>query len=277
MMATSIVQPIDLVKTRMQLTKTSQSVSPIQVTKDIIKVDGVPGLYKGLTAALFRQITYASTRLGVYNALMERGTVTDSITGKKIQPSFGGKLMIGSISGCIGALAGNPAEISLIRMTSGKDYGYRNIFDALIKISRDEGLKTLWRGATPTVIRAVVLNAAQLGVYSQAKEMLLNYRLMQDGIGCHITSSMISGMAATIVSIPVDMAKTRLQSMKVDPLTGKPEYKNALDVLTKVVNQEGFFKLWKGFWPYYFKLGPHTILTFVFLEQFRLAFGNLKK
>jgi solute carrier family 25 oxoglutarate transporter 11 len=36
-------------------------------------------------------------------------------------------------------------------------------------------------------------------------------------------------------------------------LAGKGEYKGALDVLAKVVKSEGFFSLWKGFTPYYFR------------------------
>ena len=36
-------------------------------------------------------------------------------------------------------------------------------------------------------------------------------------------------------------------------ILGKPEYKGAVDVLSKVVKQEGFFSLWKGFTPYYFR------------------------
>jgi len=39
------------------------------------------------------------------------------------------------------------------------------------------------------------------------------------------------------------------------------------DVLVKVVRNEGFFSLWKGFTPYYARIGPHTVLTFIFLEH----------
>ena len=39
------------------------------------------------------------------------------------------------------------------------------------------------------------------------------------------------------------------------------------DVLSTVIRKEGFFSLWKGFTPYYARLGPHTVLTFIFLEQ----------
>ena len=43
----------------------------------------------------------------------------------------------------------------------------------------------------------------------------------------------------------------RIQNMKI--VDGKPEYKGALDVIVKVAKNEGFFSLWKGFTPYYFR------------------------
>lgn len=46
------------------------------------------------------------------------------------------------------------------------------------------------------------------------------------------------------------------------------------DVFVRVIRQEGIFALWKGFTPYYFRLGPHTVLTFIFLEQFQKLAKN---
>ena len=43
----------------------------------------------------------------------------------------------------------------------------------------------------------------------------------------------------------------RIQNMKI--IDGKPEYKGAADVILKVAKNEGFFSLWKGFTPYYFR------------------------
>ncbi|TKS65711.1 Mitochondrial 2-oxoglutarate/malate carrier protein [Collichthys lucidus] len=120
--------------------------------------------------------------------------------------------------------------------------GYTNVFNALARITREEGVTTLWRGCIPTMARAVVVNAAQLASYSQSKQALLDS-----------------------ASMPVDIVKTRIQNMKM--IDGKPEYKNGLEVLMRVVRSEGFFSLWKGFTPYYARLGPHTVLTFIFLEQ----------
>lgn len=115
------------------------------------------------------------------------------------------------------------------------------MFDALFRIIREEGLFTLWRGAIPTMGRAMVVNAAQLASYSQAKQALLdtgvcredislilkqshekiNYYMcyilnvfvgtgyFEENILLHFASSMISGLVTTAASMPVDIAKTR--------------------------------------------------------------------
>lgn len=57
-------------------------------------------------------------------------------------------------------------------------------------------------------------------------------------------------------------------------IDGKPEYKGGADVLMRVVRNEGVFALWKGFTPYYARLGPHTVLTFIFLEQLNSAYNT---
>ena len=70
-------------------------------------------------------------------------------------------------------------QVALIRMTSDGNLpadqrrNYKNVFDALFRIIREEGIFTLWRGAIPTMGRAMVVNAAQLASYSQAKQAIL--------------------------------------------------------------------------------------------------------
>ena len=57
-------------------------------------------------------------------------------------------------------------------------------------------------------------------------------------------------------------------------VNGIPEYKGVFDVLVKLIRSEGFFSLWKGFTPYYARLGPHTVLIFIFLEKLRAVYYN---
>ncbi|XP_050502815.1 mitochondrial 2-oxoglutarate/malate carrier protein [Diabrotica virgifera virgifera] len=273
--ATCFVQPLDLVKNRMQLSgvggKPKEYRSTLHAIQVIVQKEGVFSLYNGLSAGLLRQLTYTGTRLGVYTYLLDNFKSADGTP-----PGFVGKLLMGMVAGGCGAFVGTPAEVSLIRMTADgrlpleERRNYKNVGDALVRIYREEGLVTLWRGAIPTMGRAVAVNAAQLSTYSQAKQLIVEYVHMRDGIPLHFVSSMISGLITTIVSMPLDIGKTRLQNMKT--VNGVPEYKGLVDVLGRVVRNEGLFALWKGFLPYYLRLGPHTVLTFVFLEQMNAAY-----
>jgi solute carrier family 25 (mitochondrial oxoglutarate transporter), member 11 len=205
---------------------------------------GLPRLRR-LTAALLRQATYTTTRLGVYNTLEEYMTGADGTP-----PPFLVKAGIGMTAGAVGAVVGTPSEVALIRMMSDgrlppeQRRGYRNVFDALRRVVVEEGVLTLWRGTGPTVLRAMALNAAQLASYSQAKEVLVRTAGMRDGVPLHLAASLCSGFIATAVSLPVDITKTKIQTMKT--VNGVPEYRGAVDVLTKTVQREGFFRLWKG-------------------------------
>lgn len=180
--------------------------------------------------------------MGVYNTLLE------NFTGDGKPPGFFLKAGLGMTAGAVGAFFGNPAEISLIRMTAdgrlpvAERRGYKNVFDALIRITREEGVLTLWRGVIPTMGRAMVVNAAQLASYSQAKELLITYGSFKEGIFLHFVASMISGLITTAASMPVDIAKTRIQNMKI--VNGKPEYSGAIvshqQLLLKVLTFPNF-------------------------------------
>eukprot|EP00116_Pleurobrachia_bachei_P002601 sb/3462863/ len=268
--ATVFVQPLDLLKNRMQLSGEGGAArahrTVFHAAISVVKSEGVPGLYRGLSAGLARQLLYTTTRVGIYTSLF------DSFSGEDgSPPGFFTKAGCALTAGAIGSFVGTPAEISLIRMTADgglppeKRRNYKGVLNAFSRIAKEEGIGTLWRGCGPTVGRAIVVNIAQLVTYSSAKERLLGSGYFKDNIFCHFTSSMISGLATTIASMPVDICKTRIQNMKV--VNGVPEYKGAVDVFLKIVRNEGFFSLWKGFTPYYARIGPHTVLMFIFLEQ----------
>ncbi|KAI3389465.1 hypothetical protein SNEBB_004204 [Seison nebaliae] len=271
--ATVFVQPMDLLKTRMQLNIGSPEYkTTINAFKTVTKNEGIAALYNGLSAALLRQATYTTSRMGIYTSLNEYAQ-------NKGYTNFGYKALMGMTAGGLAAIIGTPAEVSLIRMTSdgrlpvNERRGYKNVFDALIRIVREEGTLTLWRGAVPTVVRAMVINAAQLATYSQAKTSLKATGYFHDGIWLHFNASMISGLATTAASMPVDILKTRYQNMRI--INGRPEYNGVMDILKSVIRNEGVFSFWKGFTPYYARLGPHTVITFIFLEQLNRVYLQL--
>lgn len=212
--ATIVVQPLDLIKTRLQISGQGGTAKEFTGAFDaigkIVKREGFRALYKGLTAGLLRQATYTTTRLGTYTFLNEKYKTE---TGKT--PNLLVSMGLGVCAGITGSFVGNPAEISLIRMTADgrlpldQRRNYTSVVNAVVRIVREEGMLTLWRGCIPTMGRAAVVNAAQLSSYSQAKRLLMQTGHFKEGIFMHFTASMISGFVTTVASMPVDIAKTR--------------------------------------------------------------------
>ena len=68
MFATCFVQPLDLIKNRMQVCVASGPSRPssASVLLSVARNEGFRTLYNGLSAGLLRQATYTTTRLGVY-------------------------------------------------------------------------------------------------------------------------------------------------------------------------------------------------------------------
>lgn len=164
-----------------------------------------------------------------------------------------------------------PRVLALVRMAADKRLpeaerrNYRNGFDAVRTVSRDEGIVALWRGCLPTVSRCVVLNISQLAVYSEAKELVQHGLALEDALPCHVLSALVSGLASTTASVPLDTAKTRIQQF-----SGR-QYSGMLDCLVKTIHNEGIMSLWKGWTPAYARLGPHTLITLVTLESLNSA------
>ncbi|KAK6028264.1 hypothetical protein OSTOST_05688, partial [Ostertagia ostertagi] len=267
MAATCFVQPLDLVKNRMQLAGKSgekKFKSSFHALSTIVKNEGVMELYNGLSAGLLRQATYTTTRLGIYTWMLEKFT-------KKDQPlSFPVKASLGMGAGACGALVGTPAELALIRMTGDghlppeQRRNYKNVVDALIRVIKEEGVLVLFRGCTPTVIRAMVVNAAQLATYSQAKQMILATGKFHD-VGLFRIQAMKIIDGVPEYTGPLDVC------IKVRPLTVLPSTESGMKFMFQLLKKESV-RLWKGFTPYYMRLGPHTVLTFIFLEQFNRAY-----
>ena len=83
------------------------------------------------------------------------------------------KAFAGLTAGGLGALVGSPADLSLIRMQSDSTLpvehrrNYRGVGDALARIIKEEGPGGLFRGAGPTVVRAMSLNMGMLASNDQ--------------------------------------------------------------------------------------------------------------
>jgi len=267
MTATSVIQPIDMIKVRIQikgeqLAKSGQkgSVSPFVVLNEIRQSHGIKGFYKGLDSALARQIFYTTARLGIYKTLFDASKAPDGTV------SSGKKALCAMTAGFLGSLIGNPADLALIRMQADTTLpveerrNYKNVFDAFSRIIREEGVVSLWRGCGPTVARAVVLNLAMLAPYDEVKERLNKLSGTKDTVSTRLIGSAIAGFLSAFCSLPFDNIKTKLQKMKPDA-QGKLPYSGLVDCFAKSTAREGVTGLWVGFPTYYFRIAPHAMIT----------------
>lgn len=241
----------------------------VSVGVRIVQQEGVAALFSGVSATILRQTLYSTTRMGLYDVLKQKWTDHDSHTMPLPR-----KILAGLIAGGIGAAVGNPADVAMVRMQAdgrlppAQRRNYSSVVDAITRMSKQEGVTSLWRGSSLTVNRAMLVTASQLASYDQFKETILQKGWMKDGLMTHVTASFGAGFVAAVVSNPVDVIKTRVMNMKVEAGKGAP-YAGAVDCAVKTVRAEGVTALYKGFIPTISRQGPFTVVLFVTLEQVR--------
>jgi len=250
---------------------------PLSVGAQILRSEGAAGLFSGVSATMLRQTLYSTTRMGLYDILKTKWTQDNG----GVLPLHH-KIAAGLIAGGIGAAVGNPADVAMVRMQAdgrlplAERRNYRSVGDAIGRMARDEGVRSLWRGSSLTVNRAMIVTASQLATYDQAKEAILARRGPgADGLATHVAASFTAGLVAAAASNPVDVVKTRMMNMKVAPGAPAP-YAGAVDCALKTVRSEGPMALYKGFIPTVMRQGPFTVVLFVTLEQVRKVFKGVE-
>ena len=269
MFATCIIQPVDIVKVRLQVRGEMghPNLSPFSVAKEIKSQAGVKGFYKGLDSALVRQSTYTTTRFGVYLTLTQK--MKQNLPEGETTISFSQKCIASLLAGGIGAFIGNPADLALIRLQTdatlpaAQRRHYKHVGDAFIRICSEEGVTSLWKGAGPTIVRAMALNLGMLGPYDQAKEMLS--KILGENKATNLGASAIAGFLAAFLSLPFDNMKTKLQRMKQLP-DGRYPYKGMMDCAVKTISKEGVSGFYTGFPTYYARIAPHVMLSLLFSD-----------
>merc|ERR1719210_209996 len=125
------------------------------IASNMMKNEGFGAFYTGLTAGLTRQVVYTGARLGLFDKF------TDMAKTPGQSLSFAMNSVCALSAGGLAALAGNPADLALIRMQAdsmlpvAERSGYSNVFTALGLIVKKEGLTGLMAGCVPTATRAM--------------------------------------------------------------------------------------------------------------------------
>jgi len=262
MVAVTVNQPMDYIKVHLQVAregKAHSSTSALTFARESLHFKGWKTFYTGLDSALVKQALYTTVRLGMYRSLCDWNKAE---TGQAVLP-FWKKVAYSSVSGMMGALVGNPADLALVRLQTDQTLPaaqrrhYKHVVDALVRIPREEGLLAYWRGSLPTVIRASFINIGMLAPYDQTKEFL-DRKLGFSGYN-RFLASIVAAMCACVISLPFDNVKTKIQRMA--KAEGSLPYAGFLDCIGKTAKREGLLGFYVGLGTYFLRVAPYTVIS----------------
>lgn len=252
-----------------------------QALQVVFKHEGVRGLQRGLGVAYIYQVCLNGCRLGLYEPVHQGLVHTFGL--KSSHSLLGAGVVAGGVAGMLGALLGSPLYLIKTRQQSyspvfsqiGHQHQIKSGASALAQIYRSEGVRGLYRGASAAMARAGAGSAVQMPSYMFGKELMLTKVGLPDTISTHFITSMFTGFLTCIVMNPFDVVSTRMYNQGVDPVTGQGLlYKSPVDCLVKMTHTEGVRGLYKGFVAHFLRIGPHTTLMFVFMEQLKALYGR---
>ncbi|CAM4671355.1 unnamed protein product [Leuciscus chuanchicus] len=258
--------PIDLTKTRLQVQGQTHCMEVryrgmFHALFRIGSEEGVRALYSGISPALLRQASYGTIKIGTYNTLKKLFVSHPEDETMVIN------VFCGVVSGVLSSSLANPTDVLKIRMQAQGSLLQGSMMSNFINIYQTEGTRGLWRGVIPTAQRAAIVVGVELPVYDITKKHLILSGLMGDTVLTHFISSFACGLAGALASNPVDVVRTRMMNQRV--VAGNHMYKGTLDGLMQTWRNEGFFALYKGFWPNWLRLGPWNIIFFLTFEQLK--------
>lgn len=284
--ATLVSNPIEVCKTRLQLqgelqtraveTRTAMYSGMRDCFSKIARSEGIRGLQGGLLAGIAYQAVMNGFRLGVYDQINKHRGSDPSDPLFFVKNAF-----TAGVVGAVSSVVGNPFFLVKVRLQTanksavgsaqtraiGHQFHYRGIIHGLKSIYKEAGFKGFFQGVSAAAARLAIGSAAQFGFYDSNKHILgsgtLGFQLQ--GTTLHIVSSAISAFAVACAMNPMDVVSTRIYNQA----KGESKYKGAFDCLVKIFRSEGLHGLYKGLWPHYARLAPHSIITFAVFEQLK--------
>ncbi|GAV89593.1 Mito_carr domain-containing protein [Cephalotus follicularis] len=252
------VAPLETIRTHLMVGSSGHSTT--EVFHNIMETDGWSGLFRGNLVNVIRVAPSKAIELFAYD------TVNKNLSpkpGEQPKLPIPASLVAGACAGVSSTLCTYPLELIKTRLTIQRGV-YDGIFDAFLKIVREEGPGELYRGLTPSLIGVIPYAATNYCAYDTLRKA---YRKVfkQEKIG-NIETLIIGSLAGAISSsatFPLEVARKHMQ---VGAVSGRQVYKNVLHALASILEQEGIPGLYKGLGPSCMKLVPAAGISFMCYE-----------
>ncbi|ORZ33829.1 mitochondrial carrier domain-containing protein [Catenaria anguillulae PL171] len=240
-----LLQPFDVVKTRLQQRPAGLDAAPTGLSKrlvqlrsivsDIVRERGVPGLWRGTTPTVLRNVP---------------GSAFYFFFLHHLRTLFARHSSLGVSRDTANML---PAQ----RPSSA--YAYTSVVGAARDIVTTSGVRGLFAGFGATAARDVPYAGIYVVLYEQMKGWTEGI-MGGEGAKANMSAGVMAGTLATAVTQPFDLVKTRVQ---VDPR----QYPNSLVATRKVFATEGLSGFFKGMTPRLLRKPLHAAITWTVYEK----------
>lgn len=245
----------------------------VGIIANVYRVEGFRSLFKGLGPNLVGVIparsinffTYGTTK-DIYSKAFNNGQEAPWI-----------HLMAAATAGWATATATNPIWMVKTRVQldkAGKTRTYKNSYDCLKAILRNEGIYGLYRGLSASYLGSVE-GILQWLFYEQLKHIIKQRSI--EKFGHHDESSMTTadkikqwcqrsggaGLAkfvASIITYPHEVVRTRLRQSPLE--NGKAKYTGLIQSFRIIIKEEGLISMYSGLTPHLMRTVPNSIIMF---------------
>ncbi|KAL4608884.1 kidney mitochondrial carrier protein 1 isoform X2 [Arapaima gigas] len=120
-----------------------------------------------------------------------------------------------------------------------REIRYRGMLHALVRIGQEEGLKALYSGIAPALLRQASYGTIKIGTYQSFKRLLVE-KPEDETLFMNVLCGIISGVISSSIANPTDVLKIRMQAQ------GSVIQGGMMGNFINIYQQEGTRGLWKG-------------------------------
>ncbi|CAE7195956.1 unnamed protein product [Rhizoctonia solani] len=244
---------------------------PIAIIRDTWTKHGAKGFYSGCTALVVGNAVKAGVRFLSYDRF--KRALADQ-NGKVSAPR---SLVAGLGAGMMEAIfAVTPSETiktKLIDDSKLPQPRFRGLIHGTGIIVREEGIRGIYRGLFPVMMRQGANSAVRFTTYSTLKQFVQSNMRLREGIPLPSSVTFGVGAAAGLVTVyttmPLDVIKTRMQSLKARTM-----YKHSFDCAYQTFVNDGFLSFWRGATPRLARLMLSGGIVFTVYEKVIVILGG---
>ena len=172
--------------------------------RDVLKKEGIKGLYKGLGTGLIGTVASFGIYFFWYRFFKN---LFKHVTGRE---NFGDLdiLVITVLSGVINSILTNPIWFINTRMSVSKEK--KSIVQTITDIYKSEGITAFYKGVLPNMV-LVTNPVINFVIYENLKRMMLQKNFSMNFLQLFLISSIGKGLA-TVCTYPVLTVRVRMQT-----------------------------------------------------------------